>query len=193
MAGASPHADIPEDAMSVLQFWFGELMPANWFSSSDQIDATIERRFAGLHSQAESAALDHWGETPRGLLALIIVLDQFSRNIHRNSGKAFANDAKAQSLTLQAIDREFDMQLGMDERQFLYMPLMHAEDRALQSLGVEKYASLVKAAQDVLGFAHAHQSIIEKFGRFPYRNPMLGRTSEADERAFMEKEGNPFS
>ncbi|MDJ0641745.1 MAG: DUF924 family protein [Erythrobacter sp.] len=193
MTEALPNADLPEEARSVLRFWFVDLMPENWFSTSEPIDETIAQRFADLHGRAASGDLDDWTGTPRGTLALIIVLDQFSRNIHRTSGKAFACDEKAQSLAVSAIRKEFDERLGLDERQFLYMPLMHAEDRDLQALALEKYEALARSAQEIVGFARMHHSIIERFGRFPYRNPLLGRESSDGERAFIEKDGNPFS
>ncbi|MEM9502230.1 MAG: DUF924 family protein [Pseudomonadota bacterium] len=184
---------VPEVALSVLHFWFLELMPENWFSSSDKVDRLIAERFGDLLERAERGELDHWTETPRGLLALVIVLDQFSRNIHRGSGKAFAQDAKAQQLTLQAIETEMDERLGMDERQFLYMPLMHAEDREQQALAITKYETLAESAAYVIGFAHKHRDIVERFGRFPYRNPILGRDSTPEEQAFIDMAGNPFS
>ncbi|MEM7664634.1 MAG: DUF924 family protein [Pseudomonadota bacterium] len=183
----------PEGAIAVLHFWFLELMPEQWFSSSDELDQGIAERFGGLLEQAKRGELDHWAETPRGLLALVIVLDQFSRNIHRGDGKAFAQDKKAQKLTLRAIETEMDERLGMDERQFLYMPLMHAEDRELQVLGVTKLEALANSAASVTEFARKHQDIVDRFGRFPYRNPMIGRASTPDEQAFIDEAGNPFS
>ncbi|WP_298466199.1 DUF924 family protein [uncultured Erythrobacter sp.] len=184
---------MPEDALSVLQFWFLELMPENWFSSSQELDQQIARRFGHLLVQAGSGEIDHWAETPRGRLALVIVLDQFSRNIHRDTGAAFEQDRKAQELSLDAIENGEDERLSIDERQFLYMPLMHAEDRHLQAICVKKFEALVDRAVHVAGFARKHRDIVERYGRFPYRNPMLGRESTPDERAFIDHQGNPFS
>lgn len=183
----------PEGAIAVQHFWFLELMPEQWFSSSDELDHLIADRFGELFEQAIRGELDHWAETPRGLLALVIVLDQFSRNIHRGDGKAFAQDEKAQKLTMEAIEAGTDERLGMDERQFLYMPLMHAEDRELQALGVAKFEALANSAAGVTEFAHKHKDIIDRFGRFPYRNPMIGRASTPEEQAFIDEAGNPFS
>ncbi|MEM6475660.1 MAG: DUF924 family protein [Pseudomonadota bacterium] len=184
---------IPKQAFEVLQYWFLELQPADWFSSSSEIDAEIASRFAKTLDEAAAGTLDHWAETPQGLLALVIVLDQFSRNIHRGSGEAFANDAKAQALTLQAIETGADAKLGMNERHFLYMPLMHAEDLKMQDMGIAKYESLAETAAGVTGFCVHHRDIIAQFGRFPYRNAALNRASSAEEQAFLDKEGNPFA
>lgn len=185
--------DLPESALKVLRFWFLELTPEQWFSSSEALDAQIAERFGSLHQRAANGDLDDWSSVPRARLALIIVLDQFSRNIHRSSGKAFAWDGKAQELAVQAISLCEDDNLGLDERQFLYMPLMHAEDRELQTLAVEKYQALAESAARVTDFAHMHRDIVDRFGRFPYRNPLLGRESTAEETAFINDQGNPFS
>ena len=182
----------PKQALDVLQFWFIHLQPADWFSSSSETDAEITSRFGETLDDAASGALDHWAQTPQGLLALVIVLDQFSRNIHRGSGKAFANDAKAQGLTLQAMAAGTDLKLGMNERQFLYMPLMHAEDLEMQEMGIAKYESLAETAAGVTGYCVHHRDIIAQFGRFPYRNAVLERATSAEEQAFLDKEGNPF-
>ena len=186
-------ASLPDAAREVLAFWFLDLMPKDWFSSSDGLDRTIASRFGDLLEQAKRGDLEHWATSPRGTLALVIVLDQFSRNIHRGSGEAFAQDPAAQKLTLDAIETCADEKLGLDERQFLYMPLMHAEDRELQALAMEKYQALANRAAEVVGFAEKHREIVERFGRFPYRNPMVGRTSTPEEEAYIADEGNPFS
>ncbi len=183
---------LPERAMEVLQFWFVELLPENWFGSSDEIDRQIENRFGALLAQASEGGCDDWADSPRGLLALVIVLDQFSRNIHRDSARAYAQDEAAQDLVLKAIDKGWDDKLGLDQRQFLYMPLMHAEDRELQRLCVQKFEALEKSAREITGFAERHRDIVERFGRFPYRNEVLGRSSTEEEREFIEEKGNPF-
>lgn len=186
-------ASLPAEARKVLEFWFLDLMPADWFQQSDSLDARIADRFGSTLDQASTGALDHWAQTARGRLALIIVLDQFSRNIHRGTGQAFAHDRRAQSLALAAIEHGEDETLGLDERQFLYMPLMHAEDRDIQAMSVELFEALVASARNILAFAHQHRDIVDSFGRFPYRNLVLGRDSTPAERAFVQSEGNPFS
>ncbi|MBD2841967.1 DUF924 family protein [Erythrobacter rubeus] len=193
MSDALPTASVPDEAIAVLHFWFIELMPENWFGSSEEIDREIESRFADLLEKAASGALDHWADTPRGRLALIIVLDQFSRNIHRDSALAYTQDTKAQALVCEALDGGEDERLGMDERQFLYMPLMHAEDIELQQRGIERFTALAGTASNVIDYARKHRDIIERFGRFPYRNEVLERLSTDAERKFVEEEGNPFS
>ncbi|MBV7267200.1 DUF924 family protein [Erythrobacter ani] len=193
MSGSLLGEETPAAAVEVLHFWFLELMPEHWFGGSDAVDNACESRFGGTLAEAAAGKLDHWAETPRGLLALVIVLDQFSRNIHRDTARAFAQDDKAQELVRQALEREWDDKLGMDERQFLYMPLMHAEDRTLQELCLDKFKAMAETASRIVGFAEKHQAIVERFGRFPYRNQVLGRESTAEERDFIDKEGNPFS
>ena len=184
---------LPDDARAVLDFWFLELGPPDWFTSSASLDRTIADRFGAVHRDAAAGRLDHWAETANGLLALVIVLDQFSRNIHRDSPYAYAQDEAAQALTCRALEKDWDTGLGMSQRQFLYMPLMHAEDAGLQRLGVEKYTRLAEDAKDILGFAESHLSIVEQFGRFPYRNKVLGRPTTEDEREWIDENGNPFA
>ncbi|MEE4200134.1 DUF924 family protein [Erythrobacter sp.] len=183
---------VPDEAMEVLQFWFLELKPEHWFGGSERVDTACEQRFGETLAQAAAGKLDHWAKIPRGLLALVIVLDQFSRNIHRDTAQAYAQDGKAQGFVEQALAKAWDEAMGMDERQFLYMPLMHAEDRDLQRLGVEKFEALAETATGVVGFAEKHRAIIEKFGRFPYRNDVLNREMTEAERKWIEEEGNPF-
>jgi uncharacterized protein (DUF924 family) len=183
---------VPDEAMEVLRFWFLELGPEHWFGGSEQVDSACEDRFGETSALAAAGDLDHWAETPRGLLALVILFDQFSRNIHRDTARAYAQDGKAQGFVKLALERQWDEAMGMDERQFLYMPLMHAEDRDLQKLGVEKFEALADTAKGVVGFAEKHRAIVEKFGRFPYRNAVLDRETTEAERQWTEEEGNPF-
>lgn len=183
---------IPSAAREVLAFWFLEIDPACWFQGSDAVDEAIAARFAGPVAAARSGQLDDWADTPRGLLALVILLDQFTRNIHRGTGEAYASDAKAQQLTLRALERGDLAHLTLCERQFLLMPLMHAEDRALQRQSVALFEQLAKDAQGPLDFARHHAEIIERFGRFPYRNQELGRETTDEERAWIAEHGNPF-
>lgn len=117
---------------SVLDFWFRELTPQDWFGAGEKFDPIVRRRFGMLHEEAAEGALDGWAATPLGRLALIIVLDQFSRHIHRGTPLAFAQDPKAQDLALDGIAQAMDLQLAFSQRHFFYMPLMHAEDARLQ-------------------------------------------------------------
>jgi uncharacterized protein (DUF924 family) len=184
---------LPIEAEAVLSFWFRELSPAQWFEDGRKLDAEVRQRFAGLLARARRGEFDGWVATPRGRLALIILLDQFSRHIHRDHAEAFASDLKTQRLTKEAIDLGADEELNVAERQFLYLPLMHAEDPQLQALSVESFEKLRAYAEEVVRFAVEHREQIDRFGRFPHRNAPLGRDSTADERAFMDAGGNSFS
>lgn len=160
----------------VLDFWFRELTPKDWFEAGERNDPLVRERFGALLEQARSGALDDWAETPLGRLALIIVLDQFSRHIHRGSGEAFASDAKAQQLALDGIAAGDDEQLAMSQRHFLYMPLMHAEDLGIQAKSIERFEALRDYAEWILQFARDHRQEIVDNGRFTGRDEALGRS-----------------
>lgn len=170
----------------VLDFWFRELGPKDWFGAGEKLDPVIRSRFGTLHEQAACGAHDGWAQTPLGRLALIIVLDQFSRHIHRGSAQAFAADAKAQQLTLAGLAAGEDEQLAFGQRQFFYMPLMHAESAELQQLCLDRFGALKALAENLLHFAQGHSDEITHFGRFPLRNAALGRHSSAQEAAFLK-------
>lgn len=172
----------------VLDFWYQELEPRQWFMGGAELDALIQQRFTGLLEQAKKGELDNWAQTASGRLALIIVLDQFSRQIYRDSAAAFAQDKKAQQLVLEGIASGMDGELEDGQRHFFYMPLMHAEDIELQNLSVEKFSTLNNA----IDYARDHRAVIERFGRFPYRNKALGRDSTAEEVRFLNSDENPF-
>jgi len=130
-------------------------------------------------------ALDHWASSVRGRLALIILLDQFPRHCFRGLPDAYTSDTKAQTLAADGIAAGMDEQLNFAERQFFYMPLMHAEDRDLQALSLERFEALLEAAEEVVGFASGHRRLVYRFGRFPHRNRILGRASSPEEEAFL--------
>lgn len=184
---------LQRECVQVLDFWFRELTPRQWFGGGAELDVMVRQRFAPLLSQAKRNECDDWAETPRGRLALIVLLDQFSRHIHRNTPDAFAQDAKAQQLCLDGIEAGVDQQLTSAERHFFYMPLMHAERLELQALGIEKFTALRNEAEAILGFALGHSSIVERFGRFPHRNATLGRVSTTQEEAFLASGENRFA
>ena len=169
----------------ILDFWFRDLTPRQWFAEGKKLDPIMRDRFGALHEKAASGALDAWAETPLGRLALILLLDQFSRNIHRGTARAFATDAKTQRLAIDGIEAGMDEQLTISQRHFFYMPLMHAEDPALQAMSVERFAALKAAAEDTLRFAEKHRAEVERFGRFPHRNKALGRANSAEEDEFI--------
>ena len=193
----------PED---VLGFWLGApgssplANATKWYMKDDAFDREIEERFGMPLELGARGALDGWKGTPRGRLALVILLDQFSRNIYRNQPRAFAQDARACSSALEAIAAGDERELAIVERSFLYMPLMHAEDVDLQHECVVKFErlrddappDLRKFVESGLDYARRHADIIERFGRFPHRNAILGRTSKADELAFLEQPGSSF-
>ena len=168
----------------VLCFWFNELGAPHWFAKSTDIDAQIRDRFLTLHHEMA----ERYGglvAMPRTLLATVIVLDQFSRNLFRGTPRAFASDAIARRLSRCAISRGFDLSMQAQERLFLYMPFEHSENREDQALAVELIARLGDEAwtRDAI----AHQQIIDRFGRFPHRNAILGRHATPDEAALLEE------
>lgn len=178
--------DVHARAREVLGFWFA-LTPEQHFAKSPKLDAEIGARFGPLRDLVLNTGAAGWRDDPETLLAAIILLDQFSRNIHRGTAQAFAADPLALELALQAIEKGWDVGMSVEQRQFLYLPLEHAEDKAMQKLSVEKFAALDDAY--LLGFARKHAQVIERFGRFPSRNAALGRESVAEELEFLKAEG----
>lgn len=180
-----------ENAERILHFWFEEAKPYQWFRRDPAFDEEIKSRFGALHDAAKAGKLDVWRTHPRHSLALIILLDQFSRNIYRNDPRAFAQDAKALDVAREAIGRRFDQLYDAKERAFFYMPFMHAEDLGVQ----EECVSLFKAQlPDTYNIPYAidHRDIIKRFGRFPHRNSVLGRKSTPEEIRFLRHGGfNP--
>ena len=174
----------------VLQFWFGELNAEQWFERDASVDERIRARFAPVHdlvSATPDAAL--LGDA-RSALAAVIVLDQFSRNMFRGDPRAFASDAKALSIAQAAIGKGYLGELSKDERLFLYLPFEHCEDRAQQARCVELMSGL--GDPELTRYAIAHRDIIERFGRFPHRNAILGRVSTAEEIEFLKEPGSSF-
>jgi len=171
------------EAAAVLDFWFG-LSKEQHFGKSDTLDAEIAERFSIVRDRVLSDVARDWRGDPDTLLAAIILLDQFSRNIHRGTAGAFAADPLALTLTLLAIARGWEERHPPERRIFLYMPLMHAEDTEIQALSVEKFEAL--GNPENLAFARAHRDAIEQFGRFPGRNKALRRDTTPEEGAWLE-------
>ncbi|MGN6584919.1 MAG: DUF924 family protein [Rhizobiaceae bacterium] len=167
----------------VLQYWFGELTPDDWFTVKDETDKAITKRFLPLYRSLMEIVPEEIYDEPRAALAAIIVLDQFPRNMFRGKAEAFATDDLALALARNALDRQFDAFLEERMRHFLYMPFMHSEVLADQ----ERCVSLFKSLGDGEGAKYAieHRDIIAQFGRFPHRNKVLGRETTADEKAFL--------
>jgi uncharacterized protein (DUF924 family) len=174
----------------VLRFWFEETSPAAWWSKDDAFDREITRRFSDTHDRARRCELHEWRRAPLGCVAEVIVLDQFSRNIYRGRPEAFANDSLALALAQEAIAREVDSSLSSDQRAFLYMPFMHSESLAIHDWALELFSA--PGLETTLGFEIKHRAIIERFGRYPHRNAILGRTSTAEEVEFLAQPGSSF-
>jgi uncharacterized protein (DUF924 family) len=201
-----PQPATPED---VLDFWFGQPGSAVdvaarqsklWFGKSADNDRQVTERFAGTLAAAGAGQLDHWVLTPRNRLALIVVLDQFPHHIHRNHGQSFAYDAQSLALAQAMIENGDAARVAPIEQVFAYLPLEHAESLALQDQSVALYAQLAAKAdaaerplfEGFLDYAVKHREVIARFGRFPHRNALLGRTSNADEIAFLQQPGSRF-
>ena len=180
------------DAQDILAFWFREATPEQWFAKDDQFDAQIKSRFssvvARLAEQIETEGVTNWEGTPKGSLASVLVLDQFPRNIFRGTPQAFAFDDKAREVAQRLIDVGGDMDLTSQERQFLYLPYMHVEDLDAQEFCVELFKTRLED-QSQLSYAVDHRDIIQRFGRFPHRNAILGRLSTEAELAFLADGG----
>jgi len=162
----------------VLHFWFAELRPAAWFRKDENVDASIRERFGDLHDEVARLRPEQLA-TARDCLAAVIVLDQFSRNMFRGSPRAFATDPLALSISQHAIAAGLDQQLDRQQRWFLYMPFQHSEDRAVQVRSIELFTQLNDPEN--LGYAKRHKEVVDRFGRFPHRNEVLGRASTPEE------------
>jgi uncharacterized protein (DUF924 family) len=181
-----PTTPSPRD---VLDFWLAA-GPERWFKKDAAFDADIRERFLAAHEAAARGALDRWAETREGALALLLLLDQFSRNLHRGDAKTFAADAKARGIAEHALARGDDAATPMPLRQFFYLPFMHSETLADQERSLELYRTLhAEGGTDNRAFAEDHHAIIARFGRFPHRNTVLGRSTTPEERAFLDGGG----
>ena len=205
---------VPSRIEEVLTFWFEGVddsalieqkgPPYNkWFVKNPKFDEDIRTRFTALLQEADEGKCSDWEKSPRGTLALIIVFDQFSRNMYHGTRQMFAYDKKALFLSQSAIQQNKDRAFSLIERTFLYMPFMHAEDRAAQELSLLCFGRLVEESKKInplntpyfrysLDYARRHSAIIERFGRFPHRNALLKRPSTLEESAFLQKPGSSF-
>lgn len=175
---------------TILDFWFEELEPAQWWKKDDAFDQMIVDRFADVHAKANACELFSWRETAGGRLAEVIVLDQFSRNMFRDDPRSFASDPLALALAQEAVASGADQDLTPVQRSFLYLPYMHSESLAIHEVAVQLYEK--NGIQDNLDFEHRHKDIIEKFGRYPHRNEVLGRASTEAEIEFLKLPGSGF-
>ncbi|MDF1720890.1 MAG: DUF924 domain-containing protein [Minwuia sp.] len=175
----------------VLSFWFEELTPKQHWTRDDAVDAAILDRFGTLNREAAAGACNAWQSSSDGALALVIALDQFSRNLFRSSPKAFANDPKALAVASGAIDAGHDRVQPDTRRMFFYLPFEHAEDLATQERCLALFSTL-DLSEENLQAVRRHHEIIERFGRFPHRNAVLGRDSSAEEIAFLKEPNSSF-
>ncbi|MGR5293945.1 DUF924 family protein [Vibrio mediterranei] len=174
----------------VLDFWFGELTPADWFSGDEVLDSLIEQRFLALHNKAALGELYTWRQSSQGRLAEIIVLDQFSRNLYRGKPQSFLSDPMALVLAQEAVALGEDMKLSEEQRSFLYMPYMHSESLVVHEEAVRLFKQ--SGLENNLDFEYRHKVIIERFGRYPHRNKILGRQSSEEELEFLTQPGSSF-
>ena len=177
-------------AQDILDFWFDPDHRSLWFAKSDEFDAKIHDQFQIIHHQAIQAELWSWRHTPEGRLAEIIVLDQFSRNLYRDQAQAFAYDSMALMLAQEAISLQLDAQLSPDHRSFLYMPFMHSESKLIHEFALKLFQRLGNEIN--LSFEKKHKLIIDRFGRYPHRNAILGRSSTAEELEFLTQPNSSF-
>lgn len=199
----------PITAAAVLEFWFGksgddsataQSQQKLWWSKTAEVDADIRRRFGDLVETASKGALDHWAQDARGRLALILLFDQFPRNMYRDTPQAFACDPLARKLALEGISSGADRALRAIERVFFYLPLEHSESAELQERCVALFTALAagvpeadrKTFKGYVDYAVRHRDVIHRFGRFPHRNQILGRVSTPEEIAFLKQPGSSF-
>jgi uncharacterized protein (DUF924 family) len=203
-------ADRVADPEELLEFWFADAATGSseaverrnrvWFSGGAPFDRECSDRFAATLAAAASGELDDWTESPRGRLAVIVLLDQLSRNIYRGTAAAFRHDDRALTVCREGIERGHYKRLSPIERSFFYLPLEHAEDRDAQALSVRQLEVLVEEGPEELreqleanaDYARRHRDIIERFGRFPHRNAVLGRSSSPDEQAYLADDAPRF-
>lgn len=189
----------------VRDFWFGELSASGrasaerarrWFTKDAGFDRDVFERFGGLHSVLLAGGGRSWRRQPQSLVAYVIVLDQFSRNMFRGTAGMFAADELALGASLEGIALGFDRKLAADERSFLYMPLMHSERIEVQERSVELFGELARengdATEEGKSYAERHRDIVLRFGRFPHRNALLGRESTPEEVEFLKQPGSSF-
>lgn len=174
----------------ILAFWFEELEPKQWWVKDDALDLQIVERFSDIHAQACRCELYSWRSEAQGRLSEIIVLDQFSRNMFRDKPEAFAYDSLALALAQEAVQAGADKTLSQSEKNFLYMPYMHSESLAIHDVALELFRE--NGSESSIEYEIKHREIIEKFGRYPHRNAVLGRESTSEELEFLSQPGSSF-
>ena len=174
----------------IIDFWFSELEPQQWWQKDEDFDLMIRARFGKLHDQAKAGELFQWRETASGSLAEVIILDQFSRNIYRGEPESFSCDPMGLALAQVAISKGLDSELPESQRVFLYMPFMHSESPLIHIEAVRLFESI--GDSNNLDFEHKHKAIIDRFGRYPHRNSILGRQSTQEEIQFLKQPDSGF-
>ncbi|MBL4772338.1 MAG: DUF924 domain-containing protein [Alcanivoracaceae bacterium] len=174
----------------IIKFWFEEINKSQWWHKDDGFDQLILERFSAIHTMASKCELFEWRQNADGRLAEIIILDQFSRNMFRNSPQAFAQDSLALALSQQAIAAGIDNLLDGDKRSFLYMPFMHSESSKIHKVALELFEK--NDNQSSINFEKKHKDIIDRFGRYPHRNQILARHSTEEEKDFLKQPGSAF-
>lgn len=174
----------------IINFWYTQIPSRNWFIKDPAFDTMLKRRFNGIHQQAVAGELVHWRQKPLGKLAEIIVLDQFSRNMFRDTPNAFSHDSQALVLAQSAIEQGADLGLLPKQKSFLYMPFMHSESAAIHQQAVTLFNQ--PGLEENHKFELKHKAIIDQFGRYPHRNEILGRYSTQEELVFLSQPGSSF-
>ena len=174
----------------VLSFWFEQNGPEQWWTRDPQFDAEIHSRFGAVHGRAVLGELHGWRDTPEGRLAEIVVLDQFSRNLYRDDARAFAADGMALALAQEAVRLGADQAVPAARRPFFYMPYQHSESRRIHEVALALFEELGEPVG--LHYERRHKTIIDRFGRYPHRNAVLGRSSTDEEIAFLREPGSSF-
>lgn len=174
----------------VVDFWFEELTPEQWWIKDAELDSTIEQRFSELHKAANACELSHWRKTATGRLAEIIILDQFSRHLYRDDPRAYASDTLALALAQSAIEVGADQELCAAKRNFIYMPFMHSESILIHKQALRLFTD--NGIESNLEYELQHKKIIDQFGRYPHRNAVLSRPSTDEELAFLQQPGSSF-
>ena len=174
----------------IIDFWFNAIDSKSWFIKDKDFDLLLIAQFSNLHASAASAELYHWRKSAEGRLAEIVILDQFSRNIYRNSPLAFASDAMALTLAQEAVAQGCHNDLDVIKQSFLFMPYMHSESEAIHEVAVELFNST--GLEKTIDYELQHQAIIKKYGRYPHRNKILQRESTTEELEFLATPGSSF-
>lgn len=177
------------DPVEVLDFWLGEVGPEGWYAGGPELDDACRDRFLDIWQAAHDGGLEHWVDGTVGTLAYLVICDQLARNMHRGRAEAFATDARALAAAKRAVAEGWDMDAPEPERQFFYMPFEHSENPEDQARAVELLSERMASAPDMALHARAHQAIIARFGRFPFRNSALGRETTAEEADFLANGG----